>query len=107
MLFWQLADRWGQMTPEGVVLPLPLTHELLGQLVGLHRPTTSTALQRLTRAGEIARRPDRAAGRCSGPRRSTTECAGRSSRSPPERGRRLLMLGAGRGGPRRAARLAR
>lgn len=58
-LFWHLAERWGRMTPRGVVLPLPLTHELLGQLACLHRPTTSTALQRLVRAGEIARRPDR------------------------------------------------
>lgn len=58
-LFWHLADRWGRITPEGVVVPLPLTHELLGQLACLHRPTTSTALQRLVRAGEIARRPDR------------------------------------------------
>lgn len=58
-LFWHLADRWGKITPEGVVLPLPLTHELLGQLACLHRPTTSTALQRLVRAGEIARRDDR------------------------------------------------
>lgn len=58
-LFWQLAERWGRMTPQGVVLPLPLTHELLGQLACLHRPTTSTALQRLVRAGEIARRADR------------------------------------------------
>jgi CRP/FNR family transcriptional regulator, cyclic AMP receptor protein len=58
-LFWHLADRWGRMTAQGVVLPLPLTHELLGQLACLHRPTTSTALQRLVRAGEIARRADR------------------------------------------------
>jgi len=59
ILFWQLADRWGRVTPEGVVLPLPLTHELLGQLACLHRPTTSTAIQRLVSAGRIARRPDR------------------------------------------------
>ena len=59
MLFWHLAERWGRVTPGGVVLPLPLTHELLGDLVCLHRPTTSTALQRLSRAGEIARRSDR------------------------------------------------
>ena len=58
-LFWHLAGRWGRMTPHGVALPLPLTHELLGQLVCLHRPTTSTALQRLVAAGEIARTPNR------------------------------------------------
>ncbi|HWI09074.1 MAG TPA: helix-turn-helix domain-containing protein [Solirubrobacteraceae bacterium] len=59
MLFWHLAERWGRVTPGGVALALPLTHELLGDLVCLHRPTTSTALQRLTRAGEIARCADR------------------------------------------------
>jgi CRP/FNR family cyclic AMP-dependent transcriptional regulator len=58
-MFWHLADRWGRVTSDGVVLPLPLTHEMLGQLTCLHRPTTSTALQRLVRAGELARRPDR------------------------------------------------
>jgi CRP-like cAMP-binding protein len=56
-LLWRLADRWGRVTPEGVALPLPLTHELVGQLVCLHRPAVSSALQRLARAGEIARRP--------------------------------------------------
>jgi hypothetical protein len=58
-MFWHLADRWGKVTADGVVLPLPLTHEMLGQLTCLHRPTTSTALQRLVQAGELARRPDR------------------------------------------------
>jgi CRP/FNR family transcriptional regulator, cyclic AMP receptor protein len=59
MLLWHLADRWGRPAPDGIDLPLPLTHEVLGQLVRLHRPTASTALRRLTVAGEIARRPDR------------------------------------------------
>jgi CRP/FNR family transcriptional regulator, cyclic AMP receptor protein len=59
MLLWQLADRWGREAPDGIILPLPLTHEVLGRLVRLHRPTASTALRRLKTAGEIARRPDR------------------------------------------------
>lgn len=57
-LLWYLAARWGRMTAQGVVLPLPLTHQLLSELACLRRPTTSTALQRLVRAGEIARRAD-------------------------------------------------
>jgi hypothetical protein len=57
-MFWHLADRWGRVTADGVVLPLPLTHEMLGQLTCLHRPTTSTTLQRLVRTGAIARGPD-------------------------------------------------
>jgi CRP/FNR family cyclic AMP-dependent transcriptional regulator len=58
-LLWHLAERWGRVTAHGVALPLPLTHELLGQLACLHRPTTSTAVQRLIRCGELERRPDR------------------------------------------------
>ena len=33
-LFWHLADRWGRVTPQGVVVPLAFTHELLARLVG-------------------------------------------------------------------------
>ena len=58
MLLWHLADRWGRVTPSGVHLPLCLTHETLAHLVCMRRPTASSALQRLVRAGQIARRPD-------------------------------------------------
>ncbi len=58
MLFWHLADRWGRVTRDGVHLPLPLTHEMLAQLACMRRPTASSALQRLVRRGEIARRRD-------------------------------------------------
>jgi CRP-like cAMP-binding protein len=58
MLLWHLADRWGRVTPEGVHVPLALTHERLAHLVCMRRPTASTALQRLARAGELRRRPD-------------------------------------------------
>ena len=58
MLLWHLADRWGKVTPAGVHVPLVLTHELLAHLSCMRRPTASSALQRLVRAGEIARRPD-------------------------------------------------
>lgn len=58
MLLWHLADRWGRMTPDGVHLPLRLTHELLAELACLRRPTASSALKRLARKGEIVRRAD-------------------------------------------------
>lgn len=58
MLLWHLADRWGRVTPDGVHVPLALTHERLAHLVCMRRPTASTALQRLVRAGEVKRRPD-------------------------------------------------
>ncbi len=60
ILFWLLAERWGTVGPEGVHITLPVTHEVLGMIVGAHRPTVTIALQRLTRAGLLTRdRPDR------------------------------------------------
>lgn len=58
MLLWHLADRFGRVHAEGVVLPLPLSHELLAQLVGAQRPSVSRALKELERARVVARRPD-------------------------------------------------
>lgn len=58
MLLWHLADRWGRVRSDGVHLPLALNHELLGHLACMRRPTASTALKRLARAGEIRRMRD-------------------------------------------------
>jgi CRP/FNR family transcriptional regulator, cyclic AMP receptor protein len=55
-LFWHLAERWGRMTAEGVVVPLTLSHRLLGELVGARRPTVSTALAALARERKLLRR---------------------------------------------------
>jgi hypothetical protein len=55
-LLWQLAGRWGKVGHEGVAVPLPLTHAMLGRLVGASRPSVSTALKELEHAGEISRR---------------------------------------------------
>jgi len=52
-LFWHLADRWGKVTPAGVVVPMRLTHRLLGSLVGARRPTVSTALSQLAEEGSV------------------------------------------------------
>ncbi|HEU4974844.1 MAG TPA: Crp/Fnr family transcriptional regulator [Baekduia sp.] len=57
LLLWQLADRWGRVTPDGVLVPAPLTHQLLAQLTCLQRPTVSGALSRLAEAGELTRVP--------------------------------------------------
>jgi CRP-like cAMP-binding protein len=59
MLFWHLAERWGRVTHDGVLMPLRLSHQALGELVGAKRPTVSLALGRLAAQGLIARRPDR------------------------------------------------
>ena len=57
-LFWHLAERWGRVSGQGVIVPLALTHRILGQLVGARRPTVSTALAELAERGELVRRPD-------------------------------------------------
>jgi CRP/FNR family cyclic AMP-dependent transcriptional regulator len=55
-LFWHLADRFGRVTPEGIHLPLPLSHADLAELVGAARPSVSTALKELASARQVWRR---------------------------------------------------
>jgi hypothetical protein len=55
LLFWLLAERWGRVSSEGVLIRLPLTHQVLAMLVGSHRPTVTIALQKLTREGLLIR----------------------------------------------------
>lgn len=52
-MMWLLAESWGQVTSAGVRLPLGLTHETLGALVGARRPTVTLALRKLARQGSI------------------------------------------------------
>jgi CRP/FNR family cyclic AMP-dependent transcriptional regulator len=59
LFFWHLADRWGRMGPDGVAVPLPVTHDVLAQLVCAQRPTVTSALRRLTDDGHIRRRADK------------------------------------------------
>lgn len=56
VLFWYLAERWGRVTRDGVVLPLGLTHQVLSQLVGCRRASVTTALKELTTCGLVLRR---------------------------------------------------
>jgi CRP-like cAMP-binding protein len=58
MLFWHLADRFGQMHGEWVKVPVPLTHSLLGELVAARRPSVTTALSRLDERGVLCRERD-------------------------------------------------
>jgi len=58
VMLWYMADRWGRVTPDGVLLPLRLSHELLGGLVGATRSPVTRAVGRLRRAGELHRLPD-------------------------------------------------
>jgi CRP/FNR family cyclic AMP-dependent transcriptional regulator len=54
-LFWCLAERWGAVAREGVTLPLPLTHQALADMVGAQRPSVTSALGKLARAGTLTR----------------------------------------------------
>lgn len=56
-LLWSLADRWGRVTREGVLVPLQLTHSTLAELVGASRPSVSTMLKRMETQGLLTRRP--------------------------------------------------
>jgi CRP/FNR family transcriptional regulator, cyclic AMP receptor protein len=58
LLLWHLAARWGRVEPGGIRVPLPLTHQLLGKLVGAERPSVSHALGRLAHAGLVTGRSD-------------------------------------------------
>jgi CRP/FNR family cyclic AMP-dependent transcriptional regulator len=55
MLFWELADRYGKVHPDGIHLDLPLTHEVLSHLAGARRPSVSGALTRLADDGRLMR----------------------------------------------------
>jgi CRP/FNR family transcriptional regulator, cyclic AMP receptor protein len=59
LFFWHLADRWGRMGPDGVAVPLPVTHDILAQLICAQRPTVTSALRRLSDQGKIRRRSDK------------------------------------------------
>jgi CRP/FNR family cyclic AMP-dependent transcriptional regulator len=48
-LLWHLADRWGRVRTEGVVLPLSITHSVLADMVAARRPTVTTSLSELAR----------------------------------------------------------
>jgi CRP/FNR family transcriptional regulator, cyclic AMP receptor protein len=56
LLLWHFAEHWGRRTEAGVEVPIELTHEMLGQLVGARRPSVTAALSALEREGRIERR---------------------------------------------------
>jgi CRP-like cAMP-binding protein len=66
MLLWHLADRWGRVRPDGVVVPLRLSHRILGDLVAAQRPSVTGALQRLGRR-DLVRPMDQGWLLCGGP----------------------------------------
>jgi CRP-like cAMP-binding protein len=53
LVLWHFARRWGRVEHTGIHLCLPLTHRLLGQIIGAERPSVSHALARLSRSGLV------------------------------------------------------
>jgi CRP/FNR family cyclic AMP-dependent transcriptional regulator len=51
LALWHFADRWARVTPGGVALALPLTHEDLSHVVAASRPSVSTAIGQLRADG--------------------------------------------------------
>jgi CRP-like cAMP-binding protein len=52
---WQLAELWGEKSPEGATLPFRLSHQTLADLVGARRPTVTLALRNLTERALLRR----------------------------------------------------
>lgn len=56
LTLWHVAERWGRVGREGIVVDLPLSHQRLADLVGAHRPSVTSALGELSKSGSISRR---------------------------------------------------
>jgi biotin operon repressor len=56
MSFWHWASSWASVTAEGVRLDVPLSHERLARLIDASRPTITTAIGRLRKAGYLQQR---------------------------------------------------
>jgi CRP/FNR family cyclic AMP-dependent transcriptional regulator len=57
-LFSDLSERFGHVRTDGIRIDLPLTHEIIGGLVGSRRPTVTLALQTLASEGVLERLAD-------------------------------------------------
>jgi hypothetical protein len=54
-IMWLLAESWGRVNPGGTEVPVSLTHDALGELVGARRSTVSLALKQLMEDGALVR----------------------------------------------------
>jgi CRP/FNR family transcriptional regulator, cyclic AMP receptor protein len=55
LTLWEMAHRFGRVTPEGIVLDLPITHSQLAEMLAAQRPSVSTAVGRLQARGRVVR----------------------------------------------------
>jgi CRP/FNR family cyclic AMP-dependent transcriptional regulator len=53
--FALLAERFGRVRADGIFIPIPLPHGVIGQLVGAQRPSVTTGLRRLRESGMLTR----------------------------------------------------
>jgi CRP/FNR family cyclic AMP-dependent transcriptional regulator len=58
ILLWHLGERWGRVRPDGILVPLRLTHRVIARLIGARRPSVTTAVGKLERDGALARMED-------------------------------------------------
>jgi CRP/FNR family transcriptional regulator, cyclic AMP receptor protein len=55
VMLWHLADRFGRVDRYGVFVPLPLSREVLAELVGARRESVSRRLTELADSGAVVR----------------------------------------------------
>jgi hypothetical protein len=56
LTLWHVAERWGRVGRDGILVDLPLSHQRLADLIGAHRPSVTSALGELARSGAVSRR---------------------------------------------------
>jgi CRP/FNR family transcriptional regulator, cyclic AMP receptor protein len=56
MLLWHLAEAWGKRSQDGYLLRVPISHETIGQMIGAHRSSVTTAIAELVREGQLVAR---------------------------------------------------
>ena len=57
VMLWQLADRFGRVDRDGILVPVRLSHEVIAELVSARRETVSRRLKELAERGLVL--PDR------------------------------------------------
>jgi CRP-like cAMP-binding protein len=55
LMLWLLADQFGHMTRDGLLVRLPFTHRQLAEMVAAQRPTVTLAVNRLIGQGRLRR----------------------------------------------------
>lgn len=58
LLLWLLAERFGRVTSDGVVLDVAPRYRLIGELIGARRSTVSLAMKELRQRGLVSARAD-------------------------------------------------